>query len=151
MLSRSFQPRPLNLLLALLPYGPAFADGLRQIHPSLPDNVGHLDELDHVSSIAAIRYALSFACQTQNVANIELGRAALIAAPRDWVLARLVSAARAELNLEDPWEVRRLLEIASELDQSLLQTLLADFRGSHDAEIREAAADFALDDSKEKR
>jgi hypothetical protein len=96
---------------------------------------------------AVLSYLLELACQAQNMRNIELGRTALLALPRAWLLDRIEAAAEPLLELGDEWEYRRLGEVYLGLDQELVRGLIARGRDSQDEGIKEAAEDFlqALD------
>ncbi len=99
------------------------------LEPDLRDVVAH--------------YLLELACQAQNIANISLGRRALLGLPRVWLLAHVEVYAEPLLQLEDEWEYRRLAEVYEHLDQGLLRRLIARGLDSRNGEIREAARDFA--------
>jgi len=136
------RPAPLATLLASDPYGPRFAARLRAIAPTLPEDLRSIDQLDPEVGRAAIACALGYACQAQHIANISLGRAALLDAPRAWLLRTLPDIARATLDFADSWEARRLLEVASFVDAALLRSLVGELQSSTNPEVREAASDF---------
>src|SRR5579884_430531 len=97
---------------------------------------------DEMPSLEALKAAVSQACQPSSAPNIIMGRAEVFAMLRAWVLAHIEQAAYETLNLTDEWEYRRLLELFQQLDNSLVQRLIARGLTSPDADIREAAEDF---------
>jgi hypothetical protein len=141
MPSPLFPSRPLGALLVIEPYGPGVAEALREIDATLPGSIAALDQLAEVKGRGALRLGLELACQCQNTANIELGRALALAAPTPWVVARIVEVARATLNLGDAWEFRRFLELLSMLDFALLQSFAREPLTSTDQELQEALED----------
>ena len=100
--------------------------------PTLPTDTGH----------AVLTYLLELACQSQNVLNIELGRKALLALPRMWLLAHIEEDAEPLVQLNDEWEYRRLLEVYSKLDSTLTRKLAMRGIDNSDIGIREACKDF---------
>lgn len=111
--------------------------------------VGLWDDLQRVADLPAetgqivLKGLLELACQSQHVHNIELGRRATNALPREWAISQIHHAACAALDLDDEWEYRRLLELYEMLGGQLLPHLVAYGQAHTNAEIREAAADFA--------
>jgi hypothetical protein len=89
-----------------------------------------------------LKAALQRACQAQNATVITSGRADILAMPKDTVLANIESVAAQSLSLSDEWEYRRLLELYAQLDQGLVQRLVAQGLGDANSEVREAAQDF---------
>lgn len=96
----------------------------------------------HSTADAVLAYLLGMACEAQNMANISYGRRALATMSRDWIAPRIHDVAERELNLADDWPCRRLLELYSEIDPSLLQRFAKACCDSTDAEIAEAGRDF---------
>src|SRR4051794_9665538 len=100
MPSDYLRPPPLAELLASAgPYPSAFAERLRDIDPSLPEGLREVDRLQPGRAERALACSLSYACDAQNELNIRLGRAAVLAFPKEWVLARIVPVARSTLDL----------------------------------------------------
>ena len=100
--------------------------------PTLPTDTGH----------AILAYLLELACQAQNELNIELGRKALLALPRMWLLEHIEEDAEPLIQLNDEWEYRRLLELYSMLDNMLARKLALRGINNSDIGIREACQDF---------
>jgi hypothetical protein len=89
-----------------------------------------------------ICYLLELACQAQHIANISLGRMALRALPRDWLLQNIERYAEPLLELEDEWEYRRLLEVYEHLDDDLVHRLAVRGLTSPQSGIREVGQEW---------
>jgi hypothetical protein len=85
---------------------------------------------------------LEYACKLQHIANIELGRAALIESPACVRGDRLTEVVHATIDLTDEWELRRLLEILSLVDVDLARELASAAAVASDPDIAEAGADM---------
>ncbi len=110
------------------------------------DPWSHLDRVPSLAPDAAravLRGLLEQACQAQNELNIRLGRHGLLALPRAWALRHLDAAVAEQLNLDDEWEYRRLLELLTLLAPERLPVLIERGRSSPDAESRNAAEDWS--------
>lgn len=101
--------------------------------------VAELPEQDSASIVCRL---LALACEAQHVGNIELGREGILSLPRNWLLERIESIADVQLDLDQEWEYRRLLEVYEKLDKQLLLRLIERGRASSDESLREAANDF---------
>jgi len=86
--------------------------------------------------------AVQTACQPTYVPTIERGRKAVLALPREWVVANIERVVETGLDLTDYWQYRRLLELYSLLDPALVHRLVKVGEASNDPEIAEAARDF---------
>ncbi len=82
------------------------------------------------------------ACQAQNVGVILVGRQAIHKMPQPWIRENLAQCAEEALNLSEPWEYRRLLELCDTLDSGLLKYFVEKGSDSRDEEIREASEEF---------
>ena len=98
--------------------------------------------LQIVTGNAVLAYLLELSCQSQNAFNVELGRNALLALPRTWLLEHIEVAAEPLIQLNNNWEFRRLLELYSLLDTTLARQLALRGITDPDAEIREASEIF---------
>ncbi len=106
----------------------------------------HLDRVPSLAPEAAravLRGFLGQACQAQNTLNIELGRHGLLTLPREWTLLHLDAAVEQQLNLEDAWEYRRLLELLELLDPARVPALIERGRSSANDEVRETAREWS--------
>jgi hypothetical protein len=70
-----------------------------------------------------------------------LGRTALWAIPRTWLLDHIEAAAEPLLQLEEDWEYRRLIELYWHLDIPLVRRLAIHGLASQNSDIREAASE----------
>jgi hypothetical protein len=94
-------------------------------------------------SLAALREAVQLACQPTTARLIEEGRRRVLAMPRGWVVEHIGPVAEQALDLSDYWEYRRLLELLSRLDATLVQQFSARGLTSSDPDVREASEDFS--------
>ncbi len=135
-------PPPLAKLLTHVSYGAEFSNSLRRLHCKLPGAMADLGTFDDAVATQVIAACLSYACECQANANIELGRAALMAAPRRLVLATLNSVAGKTIDLRDEWEFRRYVELLSLLDPEAARVVGDSNATSSQPELREAAQDY---------
>ncbi|MCI0645539.1 MAG: hypothetical protein L0346_11720 [Chloroflexi bacterium] len=110
-----------TLLQGSHPYVKRFKQDLDSIHENLATHLDQTPTLNSTAQSAVLEYLLSLACQTQNILNIELGRAGLLALPREWLITHLESAAGPLLESNDEWEYRRLLEVTWKLNSQLVR------------------------------
>jgi len=89
-----------------------------------------------------ISLLLSYACQSQNIAPIMLGRKLFPQFPCDWISARIKEVCLSALDINDDWDYRRLLELAGNISDELLQWVIGLAPMSSNAEVTEAADDF---------
>jgi hypothetical protein len=124
------------------PYGERAKQRLESYHPGLADNLDLAKKLPPKEVDSLVSYLLKLACESQNTANIQLGRDLLLDLPTELVQARIEELATATLSLDDPWEFRRLLEIYDKMNPALRQRLVERGIESGNEEIREAAHEF---------
>ncbi len=124
------------------PYDQAFKQALDGYDPQLWAHLDRVPVLDAATQRAILNYLLNLACQATHYRNIELGRAALVALPRTWLLEHLDDAAAPLLALNDDWEFRRLGDVYMLLDRHRANILLHQGLASTNANIREAAQDL---------
>jgi hypothetical protein len=87
-------------------------------------------------------YNLGQACQRSSPSANRAGWRGILDLPRDWALRHLEPFAERELDLEDEWEYRRLLEVCALLDRGLLERFIRRGLTSANPEVREAAAGY---------
>ena len=63
----------------------------------------------------------------------------MMALPLPWLLVHIETVAQTQVNLQDEWEYRRLLEIAWKLDRGLVERLTMYGLGSQNISVRLAA------------
>ena len=131
-----------TLLAGSGPYIAPFRAKLDSFSEGLAEHPERVTELELATGAAVIAVLLEYACQAQNVVNIELGRAGLVALPREWLLARIEPALEPLFAVNDAWEYRRMLEVAELLDAALTRKLIRRGLESENEEIREAAEDW---------
>lgn len=127
-------------------YEEDLANRLNEIHPDASRCLATLGSLDPEVADRLVIELLKTACRSQNAAAITAGRNSLSKAPRTWLeTPRLFDLAERAIDLEDPWEYRRMLEVISELkiSSALWQQWIEFGWNSPNREIVEAANDFA--------
>lgn len=125
------------------PYMLQMNEALNKFHYDLLNHLELTPTLDPYIGDSVLKYLLDLACQSQNERNITLGRKALQEIPRNWVLNNIERNAEHLLQLNNEWEFRRLLELYSLLDKTILSKLINRGINNPNAVIREVCADFA--------
>jgi hypothetical protein len=100
------------------------------------------NNLDTKDQINLCKEFLSLACETQNIANIMIGRYCLQNISVDWAARNLDAIAKEYLNLTDDWEYLRLLEVYSSIDLRLRYKLAEWGLDSPNEEIRRLAYEW---------
>lgn len=118
-----------------------FKRAFDSIEPNLCENFELTPNLEPEKGYLVISYLLEFACQCQNMLNIELGRAGLLSLPQHWLLQNIKEVIQRVLNLDDEWEYRRLLEVLWKIDKELVREFTVYGLNSHNVEVIEAATD----------
>lgn len=136
-----FSPRSLSAILPLAPYGRRLLSRLQALHPGLPGEIEPLCNSSPSLAESLIIEGLQHACDSQHAANIELGRALLLAIPPRILERRVLSVARVTLDLSEPWPARRLLEVLHQVDSALLEEFAAELFSTGDEELIEAGRD----------
>ncbi len=120
-----------------------------RFHQHLKEATGvsreQLDGLDAFSEDTIDRvlaFILDYGCQSQHVANIEVAREAMQKVPQLLIPAHLSKVIEDAIDLNDSWQVRRLLEMLELVSANQLARVVAIAKVSPDAEVREAALDF---------
>ena len=129
------------VVLPLAPYGQQLLSRLKALHPDLPGDIETLCDSNPSLAETLIVEGLQLACDSQHAANIELGRALLLAIPRRLLERRVLLVARATLDLSESWSARRLLEILHEVDSALLEEFATELLSSGVDELMEAGRD----------
>lgn len=115
---------------------------LEALAPGLSGDIGRITALDPCAADRVLEYLLGLACQAQHMEPIRLGRVAIGAIPRDWLLPRVMTVAKRCLDLEDEWDVRRLLELCRELSDPLFVEVVSRALRSRNPDVVEAAREF---------
>jgi hypothetical protein len=132
--------RDLDTLLQFShPYIDRFKNHLESFQHDLWRQLEATPILDPSVSVEVVSYLLELACKSENILNIDLGRAGLMALPKTWLLEHVQTIAQSRLDLQDDWEYRRLLEVAWKLDRGLVEMLTEQGLSSSNVDVREAA------------
>lgn len=123
-------------------YGTSYKRRMNAFQEGLWEHLEVVPRLAPETRDAVMGYLLELACQCQNIANITLGRMALLALPREWVVQNIERYAQPLLELEDEWEYRRLLEVYQRLDDTLVHRLALRGLTSPESEIQETAHEW---------
>jgi hypothetical protein len=124
------------------PYYVEFRRQLDKFHKGLSADITLTTTLPTETRNAVISYLLELACQSQTALNIEIGRKALLALPKEWLIANIEPIAKPLLLLESEWEYRRLVEVYLLLDRKLACGLIKSGINSKNPTICEAAQDY---------
>ncbi len=127
------------------PYLEAVVAKVNSYSDNLWDNPHQVPNLSADASRSLLTHFIELSCQCQNVANINLGRHAILSLPREWVTNEIQSVAIEQLDLNDEWEYRRLLELYEQLDKDLCNAQITLGLSSSDPEIVAAAVEFRDD------
>jgi len=123
-------------------YGTSYKRWMNAFQEGLWEHLEAVPTLEPQTRDAVMGYLLELACQCQNITNISLGRMALLALPRDWLVQHIKRYAEPLLELEDEWEYRRLLEVYQQLDDDLVHRLALRGLTSPDGDIQETAHEW---------
>lgn len=93
-------------------------------------------------NINDLEISLGKACDASNAPIITEGRKEILSMPKDFVIQNVHKIAEKILDLNDEWHFRRLLELYSELNDTLLYNLIEIGLKNPNIEIVEAANDF---------
>lgn len=115
---------------------------LNQIDGFHYENIKRLEKCPAETADLVLKTLIEWACQSQNEANIMLGRKKILEINGGWLRLHIVECARNCLDLSDEWEYRRFLELIVLAAPELKASALALGEDSENSEIREAADDF---------
>jgi hypothetical protein len=85
---------------------------------------------------------VSLACEPSYAPTIINARKAIMALPKEWVLAHMGPSIERILKSDDDWEYRRLLELCSLLNRDLTLKIATIAASHQHPDIKEAGADF---------
>ena len=125
------------------PYTDAYRRRMETFGPELWRRLDTLPTLPGDGGTKCLAYVLELACKAQNIANITLGRLALIQMPRAWLDEHLAVVASSALDLEDEWEFRRYVEALAFIDPALGEAAVERGQASSNPGVRESARDLA--------
>lgn len=116
---------------------------LNKIEPDIWKHLERIPLLPEETANELLCYFIQLACQPTNIRPITIGRVAISEMPKEWVLYHIEALAEKNLNLNDDWEYRRLVELYSQLDNKLVQRLVVLGLNSSNPYVVEAAEDFS--------
>lgn len=125
------------------PFSMQLSSMLTSIHPLAYERLEQLDHLPEKTKEKVVGLLLQGACQSQHIGNIQAARDAIARIPRDWLRKVLPQSIEKNVNVEDEWEYRRLLELLKETAPDLMLSFVDHGLASKDPALHEAAEDFA--------
>lgn len=117
-------------------------DAINKIADEGYSNIKSLNELPIDKAREILSILLEFACKGQTHAYINISRKLILQIPLNWLLENFIIVVETTIDLNDEWEYRRLLELASYISKELLKWGVDIGLNSKDTEINEAAEDF---------
>jgi len=116
---------------------------LEAISVGLSTNFDRVRMLPEKDIDRALSCALLFACLSTHDRAITLGRELLAEVDPAWLIARIERIADTQIDFEDEWDYRRLLELYQSLDAGLLAKIVSRGLISGRPDLVEAAEDFS--------
>lgn len=117
-------------------------DAINKITDEGYSNIKSLNELPIDKAREILSILLEFACKGQTHAYINISRKLILQIPLNWLLENFIIVVETTIDLNDEWEYRRMLELASYISKELLKWGVDIGLNSKDTEINEAAEDF---------
>lgn len=117
-------------------------EALNKIQPEIWKDLGQVTSLSEDKTKAITVLLIGMACGCQNVRNISLGRMGILEMPKEWVMNHIEEIAQENINFEEEWEYRRLVELYLRVDDNLAQRLIDMGLKSSTPEIVDAAKDY---------
>lgn len=118
------------------------SDAINKITDEGYSNIKSLNELPIDKAREILSILLEFACKGQTHAYINISRKLILQIPLNWLLDNFIIVVETTIDLNDEWEYRRLLELASYISKELLKWGVDIGLNSKNTEINEAAEDF---------
>ena len=116
--------------------------GINRIAPRAYERLEDLTLLSQEQAFRIICLILEFCCKSQHTAAIMIGRKTFARLPQDWIALNLKPAISSVVDLEDPWEYRRLLELLKETKSEFLGHYIAIGAVSKEPEVQETSFEF---------
>jgi len=121
-----------------------FARKLDSFGDGLSGDLGSVRAFGDKVAEDVLRFLVECACRSQSSDAIEQGRRGLQSLPRVWLFERLVEVSRSALDLDDEYELRRLLEVCVLLDDAdTTRRFVEAGRHSRNPDCSETAEEFA--------
>ena len=126
------------------PYFRNFSDFMKSVDngKSIMENWDLIEKAKDENSDKIISHLIDLACNTQNIANINIGRYFLQKTSKDWLMKRLERLVKSFLENGDYWNYIRVLELLSTIDKSLTKEIATKAIQHKDLEIQEVGNDF---------
>ena len=106
------------------------------------EDTDFFDQYSFDVKIVILKMFVQWACESQNIANIELGRKRVSHLNKKWLQDHLIDAANDALDLSDEWEYRRFVELVIVAVPELKKEAVEIGMQSNNADIREASDDY---------
>ena len=106
------------------------------------EDTDFFDQYSFDVKIGILKMFVQWACESQNIANIELGRKRVSHLNKKWLQDHLIDAAKDALDLSDEWEYRRFVELVIVAVPELKKEAVEIGMQSNNADIREASDDY---------
>lgn len=122
---------------------------IEQIIESLSDvngftlnDIEHLPVFDSKTGEHVLEILLEFACYSQNMLCIELGRKCVSFIPKDWLRLHITNTVKKYFKYDDDWNYRRLLELTNMIIPDMIGAIIDLNKNSDDPDILECLEDF---------
>lgn len=131
-------PNPSN------PYFQIFSDFMNSVENGalIIVNWNLIEKAKDENSDKIILYLIDLACNTQNLANINIGRYFLQKTSKVWLMKRLKRLINSFLKNGDYWNYIRALELLSTIDRSLTKEIAIKATQHEDLEIQDVGKKF---------
>ncbi|MED1790098.1 hypothetical protein P4V47_21935 [Brevibacillus laterosporus] len=124
------------------PYELQLREELNQIFAGSYDKMDIIPDYPLVIGLKILSVLTEYACKGQNTEPILLARNQLKKIPIGWLIQFFPEVAQKNIDFEDEWEFRRLLELVHEAIPHLLKKYIEYGLMSQNEEVKEAAEDF---------
>lgn len=125
------------------PYERQLSKQLDHIWENAYNNINNITTIPYDKSVKIFKLLIQYACSSQNIAAIELGRKKIKEINIQWVNKELPIVANQCICFDDEWQYRRLLELVKDINPELLEWAISLGVNSINEEVREAAEDFS--------
>ena len=102
----------------------------------------NINSYNNKNKLEILVLAIKWACQSQTIAAIEAGRKVISHFEEEWLRDNFILTSMKTIDINDAWEVRRLLEITKGMIPILTEEVLNYVKISENAEKDELVQDF---------
>ncbi len=124
------------------PYELQIRKALDNLLPNAYKNIKNIENFPIEIGKNILFILMKYACQSQNLSVIMLGRNKIKEIPLVWLTVYFFEVSDATIDFEDDWEYLRLLELVQEVIPEFLSVFINKGLISDNVEIQEAAKDF---------